>query len=348
MTYKRISERFFEPVVDWSETAAMVTGGAGFIGSHVVDELARRGAPRIYVIDDLSRTRGSARNIKEHIDSGRVIFYNRDMSGRDGRMTAMAHLRDSMALFHLAARVTNIAENERNHYQMWLLNTELTTSVAQLVAACRPLVSVLVSTVCVYPHDVPIPTPESAGRVCDPEPTNHGYGVAKWTLEQAARYLADELGLAVVVPRFSNAFGLRDYYDKSSHVAPALIRRVIDGEDPLVVWGTGEQTRSLIDARDIAAALVDLAECPRAHDASPVNVGHAREVSVGALARMVAKLAGNPFVKITFDTTRPDGHKRRAVDIGRLVDLIGWAPARPTESTLRDMITEFREGKSWL
>ena len=321
----------------WYGKTVAVTGGCGFLGSHVVDELAARGCRRILVYDDLSR--GSLENVWKHINAGIVDHYSHDLAAV---VPVFPPRLD--AVIHMAALVASISYNAAHHWEMCTRNMRINLSVAEAVKVARPTMWVACSTACVYPSTAPVPTPESAADFCDPEPTNHGYGVSKWALEQMAKYLYREHGIPAVVTRFNNALGLRDYYDvETSHVAPALIKRVCDGEDPIVVWGTGTQSRVLVDARDIARALVDLAETPSAHDAQAVNIGHENEVTIAELARMICQIAGRPEARIIFDTSKPDGYPRRAADTTRLRGLVGWVPDTPLVETLTEMIADYRE-----
>src|SRR3990172_5145544 len=113
-----------------------------------------------------------------------------------------------------------------------------------------------VSTACVYPHDAAIPTPETDGMRGEPEPTNAGYGWAKRMGERLAAFYANETPMRVVVVRPFNAYGPRDHYDvRTSHVIPALIKRVVDGDDPVEVWGSGNQERVFVHAMDVARGI---------------------------------------------------------------------------------------------
>lgn len=308
------------------------------IGSHLVDELVSRGCARVLVYDDLSR--GSLRNLQTHLAAGRIELYTWDLA--ETTPLFPPHLD---ALFHLAARVTSIEENRHDNLGMLQKNLAINYHVTEAVKVARPALFQYTSTACIYGHDVPVPTPEECGDVCDPEPTNWGYGVAKWVGEAQAKLLYREHGIPTVITRFFNAISpTRDYYDpQTSHVAPALIKRICDGEDPVTVWGTGTQSRVLVDARDLARALVDLAECPAAHDARPVNIGHEHEITIGDLASLIADLAGREDATIVFDESKPDGYPRRAADTTRLRSLIGWVPATPLYQTLQAMIATYRE-----
>lgn len=328
-------------MIDWHKTPAVVLGGAGFIGSHVVDELVDRGAD-VLVVDHLRR--GCLENLEKALEFGNVQVVMDDL-------TQCADLiwNPEAVVFHMAARVTNIAANRKDHLGMLQDNLKINNAVIDAMRLYPPKVAVLCSTVCVYPHDAPVPTPESAAWPLHPEPTNEGYGIAKGALEKQGEYLFRELGIPTVVTRFSNAIGLRDYYDRgSSHVVPALIRRIMEGEDPLKVWGSGRQTRVFVDARDLACALVDLAGCPAAYDSQPVNIGHKYEIDIGNLALLIANVCGKSDISIEFDTSYPDGHARRAVDNSRLKSLIGWVPDRPLESTIVEMVAEYKAGRARL
>lgn len=318
--------------MNWKQKRIMVTGGHGFIGSHLVEHLMDDKGATVYVADDDSRGHNNLHHVHYDIDlrKQQPPIYAGDI------------------VFHLAAKVTGIAYNATHQLNMLQHNLAINYTVAEAVKKAKPSLYVYVSTACVYPHDAPVPTPESAGRVGNPEPTNFGYGVAKWVGEQQARYIHYEYNIPTIIVRFFNAFGPRDYYDyDTSHVAPALIRRVMElhEREPLVVWGSGLQSRALVDARDIAKALVMLAETPEAHDAQPINIGHAQEVTMNALASMIMNLCGKS-ADIENDTSKPDGYPRRAADTTRLQSLIGWIPDRPIVETLGDMIDEYRAGKA--
>jgi len=314
----------------------IVTGGAGFIGSHLVDALVARGE-RVRVVDNFSR--GSMANIVDAMKTGLVTISKVNLENYG------LPCRSDDIVWHLAAKVTNIEQNRKGHYEMLRANLNLNYNVIESVRKNRPRLFVYASTACIYPEDAPVPTPESAGTICNPEPTNHGYGVAKWVGEQMVRHLNMEHNVPCVIVRFFNAIGKRDYYDESAHVVPALIRRVMEGENPVTVWGSGQQTRVFVDARDIATALVKLYDhMLKAKYTEPpvVNIGHPREISVAELVQMIVGLCGKD-VGYVFDTLKPDGHPRRAADVSKLFSLIGWVPNMPLEDTIRDMIAEYKE-----
>lgn len=325
--------------VDWTKQEVAITGGAGFIGSQLMDYLLRkRGARRIRIIDNLSR--GKLDNILDGTVTGYASLKQTNLE------TTIPVFKPHSVVFHLAAKVTGIEYNRTHQWDMLQANARINLNVAEGVIRQKPDLFVLVSTACVYPHDAPVPTAECFGEKCDPEPTNRGYGIAKWMGEQMARFIFEEAGIPTLVVRFFNAIGIRDYYDtETSHVTPALIRRIMEGEDPVTVWGTGQQSRVFVDAADIAKALVLLAECPDAHNAEPVNIGHDREITIEELAKTIMRFT--PYKpELVFDTSRPDGYPRRAASTDRLRALIGWVPDTPLEYTISEMLEEWCDGNA--
>ena len=326
----------------------IVTGGAGMIGSHLVDALVARGE-KVRVIDNFSR--GSMENLLESMRTGQVVVKTMNLEN-----TGFPVAPDDV-VWHLAAKVTGIEYNRHNQYEMLRSNLAINFNVIESVRKQKPRLFTYVSTACVYPHDAVVPTPESAGDIGNPEPTNHGYGVAKWLGEQMVKHLHTEHKVPCVIVRFFNALGERDYYDyETSHVAPALIRRVMEGENPVTVWGSGKQTRALVDVKDIAKALMKLYDfmitSQTMYDGKHpehfiVNIGHEREVSIAELVDTIVRICGKD-VGYQFDTSKPDGYPRRAADTTRLREYIGWVPNTPLEHTLSEMVLEFVEGRAHL
>ena len=321
--------------MDWNGQKVVVTGGAGFIGSHLVELLVARGA-EVLVIDNLSRG---------NLDNLRAVASDITLAKIDLENRVPTFDRDAI-VFHLAAKVAGIQYNRTHQLDMLNSNMRINNHVLRAAEAFPPKLLVVASTACVYGHDAPVPTPESAANG-DIEPTNYGYGLAKWVMEKQATFLHQEQGIPVAIPRFFNAIGTRDYYDETAHVVPALIKRAMDGENPFVVWGTGKQTRTFVDAADIAKALVLLAECEAAHDAQPVNISSEHTVKIYSLADTILRMVSpwqyeyGPIV-IKQDLSKPDGHSERRADVTRLRELVGWIPDTPLAETLGNMIKDYR------
>jgi nucleoside-diphosphate-sugar epimerase len=285
----------------WSGRKVCVTGGAGFIGSYLTEMLVEEGAD-VTLADDLSR--GTPSRIANIRDS--VRLEQADLGTPEGADVAT---KGQEVVLNLAAKVTGIEYNRSHHLDMFGANMRIIQSVTD--AAVRNGVGrfLVVSTACIYPHDAAIPTPEDEGDRGTPEPTNEGYGWAKRMAEKLGTFSNAESGMSVAICRPFNAYGARDHWDKaSSHVIPALIQRVMDGENPLVVWGSGNQTRAFLHARDAAKGMKLIAE--KATKTDPINIGHDDEVSIRRLAEMVLEATG-ASPEVQFDTSRPDGYPRR-------------------------------------
>lgn len=325
----------------------MVTGGAGFIGSHFVDQLLLRDPQSVFIVDDMSNGRMQCIPV-----DARVSFTRMDLR-HEAWDTA-----DVDVVVQLASAVTGIAHNNRCKLQMLQDNLRIYTNVVEQLRLNKPELYIYVSTACVYPHYAPVPTPERWGNVCDPEPTNWGYGVAKWVGEAQAKLVCSELDVPTMIVRFFNAIGPRDHYEKwISHVTPALIRRVWEldrthaypNPEELIIWGSGNQKRVFVDARDIARILLDLAEIDEAHDAIPINIGHSRMISINELAEMVinAVVCDPASYNIVPDMNKPEGYPLRAADTTRLEGLIGtgyeWIPLA---KSITDMVLDYKRQRN--
>ena len=190
------------------------------------------------------------------------------------------------------------------------------------------------SSSCVYPDDAPVPTPEYDHT--GTEHANRGYGLAKREIEAAAiRAAAEHPHLQIAIARPFNVFGERDRNrGPGAHVIPALLGRLLGPDPEIVVWGSGEQTRSFIHASDVARALALLTVHHAAAD--PVNIGHPREVSIRELLELLMEISGirKPLV---FDRTKPEGAARKACDATKLLRATDFAPRISLEEGLRRM-----------
>jgi len=317
----------------WKNRKVLVTGGTGFIGSHVVEQLVKRQA-QVTVFD---RMRGGViKNIK-HLKSA-VRFIAGDCADISQATKAC---KNQEVVMNLAARVGGIAFNSA--HQATMLSTNLAIASVMIEAARRSDVErfLVVSSACIYPSDAKIPTPESEGFRGEPEPTNGGYGWAKRIAEKLGAYYAEEYGMNVGIVRPYNAYGPRDHFDpEKSHVIPALIKRVFDGENPLAVWGSGDQTRAFLYVEDFAEGLITAIEKYPAAD--PVNIGTNEEVSIRTLIEMIVKLSGKK-TRIIFDTSKPDGSPRRNSDNSKAKKLIGFEAHTKLKEGLRKTIDWYKK-----
>jgi GDP-L-fucose synthase len=310
----------------------LVTGGTGFIGSHVVEKLVKLGA-RVTVLDRLRD--GQIKHIPHLKDKIRLI--QGDCADTQDALNAC---KNQQIVMNLAARVGGIAFN-RAHQGM-MLHNNLAIELTMIEAARKAGVErfLVISSACVYPHDAEVPTSETEGFRGEPEPTNGGYGWAKRMAEKLGEYYAQEFGMKVGVVRPYNAYGPRDHFDpSSSHVIPALIKRVVDGENPIVVWGSGKQTRAFLYVEDLADGMIAAIEKYPAPD--PVNLGTDEEVSIADLVKKIIRISGSEAVA-RFDRTKPDGSPRRNSDNAKAKEKIGFVASTPLDVGLKRTINYYR------
>jgi GDP-L-fucose synthase len=319
----------------WDRKKVLVTGGGGFIGSHVVERLLASGrGVRVTVADRPSpvKRRNLAAVWKD------VRFVAADLT-RDADVKRVCRGQD--VVMNLAASVGGVGWNSVHHGSLFRDN--MTLAVRMLEAARLADVGryLVVSSACVYPRDCAIPTPETEGFRDAPERTNEGYGWAKRMGEYLGRAYRDEFGLEVAIARPYNAYGPRDHFDpERSHVIAALVKRVCDGENPLKVWGDGKATRSFLYVEDFARGLIDVAA--KYPTADPLNIGADEEISIRSLAETIVKLAGSR-ARLVFDPSKPSGQPRRRCDTTKAKKAIGFEARVGLEEGLAKTIAWYRE-----
>ena len=289
----------------WNSRKVLVTGGCGLIGSYLVEHLLQDGA-RVRVADSLLS--GSLDNLRSC--AGQFEFFRLDLQDRAACQLAVAGMD---TVFDLAARTVGIGYSSRHHGEM--LYDSLMISLNMLEAARQAGVErfLVTSSSCVYPDSSPVPTAESAAERNLPEAPNAGYGWAKRVAELQGAYYAQEYGLKVAIVRLVNAYGPRYHWDhEEPHVIPALMRRLLAAEQPLLIWGSGRQTRSFIHGSDVALLMKLMVE--RAANAVPVNIGWAEETMIADLVSELTAIAGYQG-RIVFDTTKPEGPARKGLDL---------------------------------
>lgn len=320
----------------WSKKKVLVTGGTGFIGSFVVEKLVRKGAT-VTVLDRIAPDR-PIRYIN-HLKS-EVQFISGDCTDMT---TALKACKGQEVVLNLAARVGGIEFNRLHQATMLSDNLRIALTMTEAARLARVGRFLVISSACVYPHDAIIPTPESEGFRGEPEETNGGYGLAKRMAEKLGMYYAREYGMKVGIVRPYNAYGPRDHFDpKTSHVIPALIKRVMDGENPVVVWGSGKQSRAFLYVEDLADGMIAAIE--KYPVAEPVNLGTDEEVTIGELVRMIIRLSGKK-TKVIFDAGKPDGSPRRNCDNTNARKRVGFQAQIKLEEGLRKTIDWYRQNR---
>lgn len=298
----------------WRNKNVLVTGGAGFIGSHVVEKLVSIGA-KITILDNFQNSQ------KENLTH--VIKKIEIINGNCANLSdARKACRGQEIVMNLAARVGGIEYNRTHQATMLRDNIAIASTMIEAARLEKVKRFLVISSACVYPRACKVPTPESEGFVDEPEPTNGGYGWAKRTAELLGKYYAEEFGMKVGIVRPYNCYGPRDHFDPEvSHVIPALIKRVIDGENPIRVWGSGKQTRAFLFVEDLAEGMIRAIERYPVPD--PINLGTDEEITIADLINKIIKLSGLKS-KITFDRTKPDGSTRRNSDNRKAIEKIGF------------------------
>lgn len=317
----------------WSNKKVLVTGGTGFIGSHVVEKLVTLGA-HVTVLDNLSN--GKIKNIEYLKDS--VRFMKGNCSDKNDAYNAC---KNQEIVMNLAARVGGIEYNVSHQGTMLHDNLAIANTMIEAARMAQVDRFLVVSSACVYPHDAKVPTSESEGFRGEPEETNGGYGWAKRMAEKLGKYYAHEFGMKVAIVRPYNAYGPRDHFDpKTSHVIPALIKRIADGENPVMVWGSGRQTRAFLYVEDLADGMIMAVE--KYPEPNPINLGTDEEVSISELVNKIIDIYGAK-ASSKFDTSKPDGSPRRNSDNKNAKKYIGFTAKTLLQDGLGKTIKWYKE-----
>ncbi len=320
----------------WTGRSICVTGCCGMIGSYLCELLVQQGAS---VIGTDNLERGKLTNLSSIIERDNFEFWEGDCADLDWMVTLFEECHIG-TVFNLAARVAAIDFNAKHHAEMFhknMLLQQIPLEAARIAGVER---FAQTSTVCVFPHDAPIPTIEEAADVNNPEPTNAGYGFAKLMGEKMAQWYAKEYGMDIAITRFANAYaGERDYFDDlTSHVIPSLVKKNFE-KDYVEIWGDGEQRREFLHAKDAATGIVLVTE--RYPMAEPVNVGCGSNISINELNDLIQDITGvtKPVIH-TFE--KPTGHQSRLVDNSKLKIVTGWTPEIELREGLTETISDYR------
>lgn len=276
----------------------VVTGGAGLIGSFLVECLVERGA-HVTVADDFSKGRRS--HIAGVIDQ--IAIREGDLERPPGMARA---LDGAEIVFHLASRAYGIGYSSQNHLELLQHNERITTNLLDALVR-RPVERlVIASSSCVYSDDGPETIPELPLFNGEPERANWGYGWAKRFLEQKATHVARECGFPITIVRPFNIYGERyRWVGSASQAIPMLVKKVMDGDDPVVVWGSGMQRRNYLHAADCADAITGLVEVDFT---GTVNIGTEETITVLELVETICRLADRQ-PRIVADTSHPEGRR---------------------------------------
>jgi GDP-L-fucose synthase len=298
-----------------------VTGGAGFLGSHVVEELRRAGCAEVFV----PRSR------------------DYDLRRADAVARMYAEARPEIVI-HLAAVVGGIGANRENPGRFFYDNLTMGVELMEQARQRGVLKFVAVGTVCAYPKFTPVPFKEDDLWGGYPEETNAPYGLAKKMLLVQAQAYREQYGFNAIYLLPVNLYGPRDSFDESkSHVIPALIKKCLDaiatGASRIEVWGTGAASREFLFVEDCARAVVLATE--KYDKPEPVNNGAGAEITIRDLIAMIARLTGFKG-EIAWDASQPDGQPRRCLDVSRAEREFGFRASTQFEVGLRQTIEWYR------
>lgn len=306
----------------WDNKKILLTGGAGFLGSHIVEQLQQRGV----------------RNNQLFIPRSREL----DLRKWENCVTAV---KDKDIVIHLAGKVGGIGFNQKYPGELFYDNAMMGI---QLIEAARQEgveKCVIIGTVCAYPKFTPVPFSEDELWNGYPEETNAPYGLAKKMLLVQCQAYREQYGFNAIYLLPVNLYGPRDNFNpESSHVIPALIKKFIEAvqeKKPVVeIWGTGSASREFLYVEDAARAIVLATE--RYNKPDPVNIGAGQEISIMDLVTLIKKHTGFNGA-IHWDTSKPDGQPRRCLVTSRAEKEFGFVAQVPFEEGLRRTVEWFIE-----
>jgi GDP-L-fucose synthase len=308
----------------WSDKRVVVTGGAGFLGSFVVEQLRARGCPTIVV----PRSR------------------DYDLVQMEAVRRLYGDAKPDIVV-HLAARVGGIGANQANPGKFFYDNLMMGSQLMEVGRQHNLKKFVALSTICAYPKFTPVPFSEDDLWNGYPEETNAPYGLAKKMMLVQSQAYRQQYGFNSCVLFPVNLYGPRDNFDlETSHVIPAMIRKCAEaqqtGRSEILLWGDGTPTREFLYVEDAAEGILEAAE--HYNDSLPLNLGTGEEVSIKNLALMIAAELGYTG-RIDWDTTKPNGQPRRCLNVSRIKQMIGFQAKHSLREGLKKTIQWFQTNR---
>ncbi len=310
-------------MLDLTTKRIVVTGGAGFLGSFILERLRQRGCAENVFVPRIEQY-----DLVEHAQVRRMYDdFRPDL------------------VIHLAAVVGGIGANREHPGEFYFKNMAMGLFLMEEARRRNLEKFVALGTICAYPKFTPVPFREEDLWNGYPEETNAPYGLAKKMMLVQSQAYRQEYGFNSIFLLPVNLYGPRDNFDPaSSHVIPALIKKCLDARDAnareIVVWGTGNASREFLYAGDAAEAILLATE---RHDSSePVNIGAGFEIKIKDLVPLIARLTGF-HGNIVWDTTKPDGQPRRMLDTTRAQERFGFQAKVGFEEGLRETIAWYEQ-----
>ena len=309
-------------MINWSQQRVVVTGGAGFLGRHVVAALERRDPADIFV----------------------PVRENYDLRRRAAILDLLHDARPTL-LIHLAASVGGIGANRAHPADFFYDNLMMGAQLLHESWQAGVGKFVAIGTVCAYPKFTPIPFREEDLWNGYPEETNAPYGLAKKMLLVQSQAYRQQYGYNSIFLLPTNLYGPGDNFDpEASHVIPALIRKCLEaaerGDETIKAWGDGSPTREFLYVADAAEGIALAAE--RYDDSEPINLGSGFEISIRELLTTIARHTGFTG-QIVWDTTKPNGQPRRALNTDRAAEHFGFRATTDFDEGLRRTVEWYRQ-----
>jgi GDP-L-fucose synthase len=306
----------------WAGKTVVVTGGAGFLGSHIVEELKKKNPKKIVV------PRSKTHDLRKLSACKEII-------------------KDADVIIHAAGNVGGIGYNQEKPGELFFDNLMMGVQLMDEARIAGVSKFVAIGTICAYPKFTPTPFKEQDLWNGYPEETNAPYGLAKKMLLVQSQAYRKQYGFDSIYLLPVNLYGPGDNFDsKSSHVIPALIKKFVDaklnGDKLVVVWGSGKATREFLFVEDAAKAIILAAE--KYDGAEPVNIGASFEISIKKLAETIKDLTGYEG-KIAWDLDKPDGQPKRKLDVSRAKNEFGFESKTSFEKGLKKTINWYLQNR---
>lgn len=312
----------------WEGKSVMVTGGTGFLGSHLVEELEHRGDEV-----DVFAPSSSEYDLRERADI------------RDALQLA-----DPDVVIHLAATVGGIGANRKNPGRYFYENAIMGIELMEQARQYGVDKFTILGTICSYPKHTSVPFSEEDLFNGYPEETNAPYGIAKKALLTQSHAYRSQYDFNSIYLMPVNLYGPRDNFNlQTSHVIPAIIRKCVEarerGNDTITAWGSGSPTREFLYVKDAVDGILTATE--RYDSSDPVNLGSGKEISIKELVNMISDLTGFDG-SITWDTSKPDGQPQRKLDTSRAQNRFDWTATTAFEDGLRRTIEWYESNRDMI
>jgi GDP-L-fucose synthase len=309
-------------MLDLTKKQIVVTGGAGFLGSYIIDKLWKRGCPNVFV--------------------PRSKRY--DLRTQDGTIRLYDDYEPDVVI-HCAAHAGGIGLNQEKPGELFFDNIAMGINVIHQAMLHKIEKLTILGSVCAYPKFSPTPFEEKNLWDGYPEETNAPYGIAKKALLVQAQAYRQQYGLNTIYLLPVNLYGPRDRFDlMHGHVIPVLVRRFTEakatGAKSVTLWGTGNASREFLYVEDAAEAVILATE--RYNKSEPVNVGTGREIAIHDLATLVAKDIGY-HGEIVYDSSRPDGQPSRCLDVTKAFTEFGFTACMDFQEGLKRTIDWYKK-----